>query len=296
VTDLSGKTALVTGSSRGIGAGIAEALAAHGAAVGVNYASGQKEADAVVRRIIDAGGRAIPVQADVSSAADVERMVAQVSEALGPVTILVNNAGLTDTHRPWQTISEADWDRVLDVNLKSCYLTLRAVYPGMKEAEWGRIINISSVTFHLGMKNLLHYVSSGRDDRFHPDAGAGCGRRRHHGHAITRARSRSRANCMCTGSGIAVNKRLFEDQSIKAARGCPPTSRGGGVLRLGGSVVHYRADVECRWRAGRCTRRVSRLESLWLETNGFARLFFTRKTQATSLKALTNTPVGYNGF
>ena len=160
MTDLSGKVALVTGASRGIGAGIAEALAAHGAAVGVNYANGQKEADAVVARIVAAGGRAIPVQADVSKAADVERMTEQVAEALGPVTILVNNAGLTDTHRPWQTITEEDWDRVIDVNLKSCYLTLRATYPFMKEAEWGRIINISSVTFHLGMKNLLLYVSS----------------------------------------------------------------------------------------------------------------------------------------
>ena len=90
----------------------------------------------------------------------VDRMAEQVAEALGPITIVVNNAGLTDTHRPWQTITEEDWDRVLDVNLKSCYLTLRATYPYMKEAEWGRIINISSVTFHLGMKNLLHYVSS----------------------------------------------------------------------------------------------------------------------------------------
>ena len=160
MTDLSGKVALVTGSSRGIGAGIAEALATHGASVGVNYATGQKEADEVVARIVAAGGRAIPVQADVSKAADVDRMVEQVSEALGPISIVVNNAGLTDVHRPWQTITEDDWDRVMDVNLKSCYLTLRATYPAMKEAGWGRIINISSVTFHLGMKNLLHYVSS----------------------------------------------------------------------------------------------------------------------------------------
>ncbi|MCO5221770.1 MAG: 3-oxoacyl-ACP reductase FabG [Thermomicrobiales bacterium] len=160
MSDLSGKVALVTGASRGIGAGIAEALAAHGAAVAVNYATGQQEADAVVAKIVAAGGRAIPVQADVSNAEDVDRMVAQVAEALGPISIVVNNAGLTDTHVPWQQITEEDWDRVLDVNLKSCYLTLRATYPFMKEAGWGRIINISSVTFHLGMKNLLHYVSS----------------------------------------------------------------------------------------------------------------------------------------
>lgn len=160
MTDLSGKVALVTGASRGIGAGIAEALADAGAAVGVNYATGRAQAEAVVTRIVANGGRAIAVQADVAKGAEVDRMVAEVHEAFGPVTIMVNNAGLTDTHRPWQEITEEDWDRVMAVNLKSCFLTLRATYPAMKDAGWGRIINISSVTFHLGRPNLLHYVSS----------------------------------------------------------------------------------------------------------------------------------------
>lgn len=221
MTDLSGKVALVTGSSRGIGAGIAETLAAHGAAVGVNYANGQKEADAVVARIVAAGGRAIPVQADVSKAADVDRMVERVAEDLGPISILVNNAGLTDTHRPWQTISEEDWDRVLDVNLKSCYLTLRATYPGMKEAGWGRIINISSVTFHLGMKNLLHYVSSkggmiGFTRTLARDVGAD-------GitvNAITPGAIHVESELHVHPDQDALKERLYEDQSIKR-RGLP---------------------------------------------------------------------------
>jgi 3-oxoacyl-[acyl-carrier protein] reductase len=83
-----------------------------------------------------------------------------VREWLGPPLILVNNAGLTDTHKPWQQITEEEWDRVLAVNLKSCFLTFRAVYPDMAAAGWGRVINISSVTYWLGRPNLLHYVSS----------------------------------------------------------------------------------------------------------------------------------------
>jgi 3-oxoacyl-[acyl-carrier protein] reductase len=87
-------------------------------------------------------------------------MVQTVANEVGPVSILINNAGITDAHKPWQQIDDAEWDRVLAVNLKSCFLTLRAVYPAMKAARWGRIINISSVTVHLGQANVLHYVSA----------------------------------------------------------------------------------------------------------------------------------------
>jgi 3-oxoacyl-[acyl-carrier protein] reductase len=114
----------------------------------------------VVAEITGAGGRAIAVPGDVSSAAEVDAMVQTVANEFGPVSILVNNAGITDAHKPWQQIDEAEWDRVLAVNLKSCYLTLRAVYPAMQAAGWGRIINISSVTVHLGQANVLHYVSA----------------------------------------------------------------------------------------------------------------------------------------
>ncbi len=156
----SNRVALVTGGSRGIGRAICLALAREGVAIGVNYHRHEAEAREIVDAIRATGGRAIAVGGDVSRGGDVASMVEQTTAELGPIAILVNNAGMTDTHKPWTQISEEEWDRVLEVNLKSCFLLFRAVYPAMKTAEWGRVINISSVTFHLGRPNLLHYVSS----------------------------------------------------------------------------------------------------------------------------------------
>jgi len=154
------RVALVTGGSRGIGRAICIALARDGVSVGVNFHRHESEALKVVGAIQAVGGSAIAVGGDVARCADVASMVERTTAELGPITILLNNAGITDTHKPWTEISEEEWDRVLDVNLKSCFLLFRAVYPAMKEARWGRVINISSVTFHLGRPNLLHYVSS----------------------------------------------------------------------------------------------------------------------------------------
>jgi 3-oxoacyl-[acyl-carrier protein] reductase len=156
----SGRVAIVTGGSLGIGAGICLALAETGHKIAVNYRSHSAQAEDVAGKIRLLGGEAITVRGDVSKTADVNAMVATVAKKLGPPLVLINNAGLTDTHKPWQEITEEDWDEVIAVNLKSCFLTLRAVYPYMKEAGWGRIVNISSVTYWLGRQNLLHYVSS----------------------------------------------------------------------------------------------------------------------------------------
>jgi 3-oxoacyl-[acyl-carrier protein] reductase len=141
--DLSGRVALVTGGSRGIGAAIALALAKSGAKVAVNYRERAQEADAIAGTISASGGRAMSVRADVSQSADVTRMVAEVTTALGPIDILVNNAGIAIV-RDLDHLTEDDFDRTLLVNLKSAFLCTQAVVPAMRARKWGRIVNISS--------------------------------------------------------------------------------------------------------------------------------------------------------
>jgi 3-oxoacyl-[acyl-carrier protein] reductase len=159
---MSGRVAIVTGGARGIGRAICERLAAGGAAVAVNHHSGSRvaEAEAVAEAIVRSGGKAMAVQADVSDSAQVTRMVRDVTSELGPTTVLVNNAAVTRVHGPWTEIDEAEWDRVMTTNVKSCHLVSRAVHSQMAGEGWGRIINIGSVTFLLGRADLVHYVAS----------------------------------------------------------------------------------------------------------------------------------------
>jgi 3-oxoacyl-[acyl-carrier protein] reductase len=141
--DLSGRVALVTGGSRGIGAAIALRLAQAGAAVAVNYRERGEDAEAVVAKITAHGGHAIAVSADVSQAAEVARMVQHIARELGAVDILVNNAGVAIV-RSVDDLSEEDFDLTVLVNLKSAFLCTQAVLPAMRAGQWGRIVNISS--------------------------------------------------------------------------------------------------------------------------------------------------------
>ena len=157
--DISGKVALVTGASRGIGKAVALALAEAGVDVAVNYHTQDTAAQETCERIKSLGRRALAIRADVSQVAEVARSVKAVEEGLGPVEILVNNAGITRPQPPHE-ITEKDWDELLDTNLKSVFLVTQRVLPGMRARHWGRIINLSSVAAQTGGVVGPHYAAS----------------------------------------------------------------------------------------------------------------------------------------
>ncbi len=140
---LSGRVALVTGGSRGIGAAISKALGDAGAAVAINCRERLDQASRVLEDIRASGGRAMAVAADVSQSGAVTGLVEQVKSEFGPIDILVNNAGIAIT-RGVDDLNEADFDRTVAVNLKSVFLCTQAVLPMMRARKWGRIVNISS--------------------------------------------------------------------------------------------------------------------------------------------------------
>jgi 3-oxoacyl-[acyl-carrier protein] reductase len=141
--DLSGRIALVTGASRGIGRAISLALAGVGADVAVNYKERGAEAIDVVEAIHTIGRRAVAVQADASKSDAVNEMFRATEHALGFVDILINNAGIAIFH-DIDALTEEDFDQTIAVNLKSAFLCIRAAVPRMRERGWGRIVNISS--------------------------------------------------------------------------------------------------------------------------------------------------------
>jgi len=140
---LTNRVALVTGGSRGIGRAVAISLAEAGAAVAINYREKASEARKVIETIRGFGGRAMAIAADVSNADLVTQMIARVERELGPIDVLVNNAGVA-LIRGVEDLTEEDFDRTIAVNLKSAFLCIQGVVPGMRARRWGRIINISS--------------------------------------------------------------------------------------------------------------------------------------------------------
>jgi 3-oxoacyl-[acyl-carrier protein] reductase len=153
------KVALVTGGSRGIGRAIAERLAADGHQVGINYAANKEAADAAVDAITAAGGTALAVPGDVGNPEAIAELFEVVTDRLGPVEILVNNAGITRDDLILRMGIDA-WDDVIETNLRSVYLATKAALRSMLRARWGRIISISSVSGIAGNPGQANYAAS----------------------------------------------------------------------------------------------------------------------------------------
>lgn len=157
--NFAGEVAFVTGASRGIGKAIALDLAAKGASVAVNYMGSQDKAQEVVKTIIDKGGKALAVQGNVANKEDVTAMLKVIENEFGPVTILVNNAGITRDNLLMR-MKEEEWDQVLNTNLKGIYNCTKAVIRSMMKLRKGKIINVSSVVGLKGNAGQSNYAAA----------------------------------------------------------------------------------------------------------------------------------------
>ncbi|KJS81228.1 MAG: 3-oxoacyl-ACP reductase [Peptococcaceae bacterium BICA1-8] len=156
---LLGQVALVTGASRGIGRAVALELAQQGAKVAVNYMGNKEKAQEVVEAIVNAGGEACAVKADVASTLEVVEMFKEIESQLGPVNILVNNAGITRDNLLMR-MKEEDWDIVLETNLKGVFNCTKAVIRSMMKQKKGKIINITSVVGLTGNAGQSNYAAA----------------------------------------------------------------------------------------------------------------------------------------
>jgi NAD(P)-dependent dehydrogenase (short-subunit alcohol dehydrogenase family) len=156
---LDGRVALVTGGSRGLGRAVCRTLAREGAAVAFNYSRSRVEAEALVAELRGAGHRAFGYQVSVLDKEGLRQMVRQIEQDLGVIDVLVNNAGVGQVV-PLALMEEADWDRLMDVNVKGAFLTSQAVLRGMVRVKRGRILNVSSLAGVKMMQAPVHYCAA----------------------------------------------------------------------------------------------------------------------------------------
>ena len=157
--NLTGKVALITGASRGIGRACALSLAAEGATIVINYVSNQDAAESVKSEIESLGSQAVIVQGDVSNEEQARAVVAAAESEFGQVDILVNNAGV-NRDKTVQRLTGDQWREVIDTNLSSCFYTTNAALDGMRERGYGRIIQISSIIGQMGNLGQSNYAAS----------------------------------------------------------------------------------------------------------------------------------------
>jgi NAD(P)-dependent dehydrogenase (short-subunit alcohol dehydrogenase family) len=231
-TGLAGRVAIVTGAGRGIGAGIATALAAEGAAVAVNDLHADRAAG-IVAEIEAAGGRAAPVIADVTDLDSVRGMTAEIEASLGPIDVLVNNAGVPETFvlRRFREMPVEDWDKFIRLNLYGPINCIRAVVDGMCDRGWGRIVTISSEAGRIGVGFGISLYGAAK---------AGAVGFSHHlateliGTGVT-------VNCLSLG--------LMAASPDDARRPPPPTVRLGRPEDVAGAVCFLASDA-AEWITG----------------------------------------------
>jgi NAD(P)-dependent dehydrogenase (short-subunit alcohol dehydrogenase family) len=229
---LTGKVAIVTGASKGIGAALAKGLAAAGAAVAVNYSADKAGADHTVAEITSKGGQAIAVQADVSNAADVKRLFEATKQAFGAIDVVVNNAGVFQLDAI-EAITEQEFRREFDTNVLG---TILAIQEALKHfpASGGSVINISSIASENPLSNFsLSCATKGGDRYAHDGAGQGTGSPQHPGQCRGARLHRDRRDPptrWLAGAGPAAGLGHVARRPVWTARGhCP----GRRVPRLG---------------------------------------------------------------
>jgi NAD(P)-dependent dehydrogenase (short-subunit alcohol dehydrogenase family) len=222
------KKAIVTGSSLGIGKGIALALAKEGADIVINYHSHKEEADKVAKKIRDLGRKCIVIKADIGSVKEIDEMFSIVSKEFEGIDILVNNAGVSEYY-PLNEITEEIWDKTLSINLKGAFFCSKFAAEEMKKRKGGKIVNIASCGAILGFASLPHYCAS--------KGGLVALTRQM---AVDLAKYKINVNCIGPGAIITErSQKVWEDEKTrKAWEEIIPLSKIGEVEDLVEGVVY----------------------------------------------------------